>query len=161
MLRIDLNLLWTVINVLIIFVIVKKFLLKPVNKILAARQEEIDRQYATAKEAEENAKQLKEQAAASKLNSEEQKAEMLKEARAKAGEEYQRIVADARSEADKILSDAKILADREQEKRMQQTQNQIAELVVAAAAKLVASKTSEEEDKELYNQFITKTGGLE
>ena len=91
----------------------------------------------------------------------EQKAEMLKEARAKAGEEYQRIVADARSEADKILSDAKILADREQEKRMQQTQNQIAELVVAAAAKLVASKTSEEEDKELYNQFITKTGGLE
>ena len=150
MLRIDLNLLWTVINVLIIFVIVKKFLLKPVNKILAARQEEIDRQYATAKEAE-----------ASKLNSEEQKAEMLKEARAKAGEEYQRIVADARSEADKILSDAKILADREQEKRMQQTQNQIAELVVAAAAKLVASKTSEEEDKELYNQFITKTGGLE
>ena len=74
MLRIDLNLLWTVINVLIIFVIVKKFLLKPVNKILAARQEEIDRQYATAKEAEENAKQLKEQAAASKLTSEELKA---------------------------------------------------------------------------------------
>ena len=161
MLRIDLNLLWTVINVLIIFGIVKKFLLKPVNKILAARQEEIDKQYADAKAAEENARQLEEQTKAAMNGIEEQKNETLKEARGKAEEEYQRRVAEAKAEADKILSDARILADREQEKRMEQAQNQIADLVVAAAAKLVASKAGEEEDKALYDQFLAKTGGLE
>ena len=161
MLRIDLNLLWTVINVLIIFGIVKKFLLKPVNKILAARQEEIDKQYADAKAAEENARQLEEQTKAAMNGIEEQKNETLKEARGKAEEEYQRRVAEAKAEADKILADARILADREQEKRMEQAQNQIADLVVAAAAKLVASKAGEEEDKALYDQFLAKTGGLE
>ena len=161
MLRIDLNLLWTVINVLIIFGIVKKFLLKPVNKILAARQEEIDKQYAVAKAAEENARQLEEQTKAAMNGIEEQKNETLKEARGKAEEEYQRRVAEAKAEADKILADARILADREQEKRMEQAQNQIADLVVAAAAKLVASKAGEEEDKALYDQFLAKTGGLE
>ena len=161
MLRIDLNLLWTVINVLIIFGIVKKFLLKPVNKILAARQEEIDKQYADAKAAEENVRQLEEQTKAAMNSIEEQKNETLKDARGKAEEEYQRRVAEAKAEADKILSDARILADREQEKRMEQAQNQIADLVVAAAAKLVASKAGEEEDKALYDQFLAKTGGLE
>ncbi len=161
MLRIDLNLLWTIINVLIIFGIVKKFLLKPVNKILAARQEEIDKQYAEAKAAEENARQLEEQKKAAMNSIEEQRYEMLKEARGKAEEEYQRRVAEAKTEADKIVADAKILAEREQERHMEQAQNQIADLVVAAAAKLVASKAGVEEDKALYNQFLAKTGGLE
>ena len=161
MLRIDLNLLWTIINVLIIFGIVKKFLLKPVNKILAARQEEIDKQYAEAKAAEENDRQLEEQKKAAMNSIEEQRYEMLKEARGKAEEEYQRRVAEAKTEADKIVADAKILAEREQERHMEQAQNQIADLVVAAAAKLVASKAGVEEDKSLYNQFLAKTGGLE
>ena len=161
MLRIDLNLLWTIINVLIILGIVKKFLLKPVNKILAARQEEIDKQYAEAKAAEENARQLEEQKKAAMNSIEEQRYEMLKEARGKAEEEYQRRVAEAKTEADKIVADAKILAEREQERHMEQAQNQIADLVVAAAAKLVASKAGVEEDKALYNQFLAKTGGLE
>lgn len=161
MLRIDLNLLWTIINVLIIFGIVKKFLLKPVNKILAARQEEIDKQYAEAKAAEENARQLEEQKKTAMNSIEEQRYEMLKEARGKAEEEYQRRVAEAKTEADKIVADAKILAEREQERHMEQAQNQIADLVVAAAAKLVASKAGVEEDKALYNQFLAKTGGLE
>ena len=86
---------------------------------------------------------------------------MLKEARGKAEEEYQRRVAEAKTEADKIVADAKLLAEREQERHMEQAQNQIADLVVAAAAKLVASKAGVEEDKALYNQFLAKTGGLE
>lgn len=32
MLRIDLNIVWTIINVLILFALVKKFLFKPVRK---------------------------------------------------------------------------------------------------------------------------------
>ena len=161
MLRIDLNLLWTVINVLIIFYIVKRFLLKPIQRVIAARQEEIEKQYADAKAAEENAKQIEVQARAVQLNGEQQKNAMLKEARVMAEEEYQRIVEVARTEADRILADAKILADREQEKCIQQARDQIRDLVVAAAAKLVASKADEESDRALYNQFIAKSGGLE
>ena len=44
MLRLDINIVWTILNLLIIFAIVKIFLIKPIHKILDARQAEIDKQ---------------------------------------------------------------------------------------------------------------------
>ena len=38
------------------------------------------------------------------------------------------------------------------------SQEQIAELVVAATAKVVASGQGQAADRELYNQFLAKTG---
>ena len=54
MLRLDWNLLFTVINLLLLFVLMKIFLFKPVQKIIAARQAEADKQFdeAAAKQAE-------------------------------------------------------------------------------------------------------------
>ena len=42
--------------------------------------------------------------------------------------------------------------------RIEQAQEQIAGLVVEATAKLVAAKQNADSDRELYNQFIAKTG---
>ena len=55
MLRLDINIVWTILNLLIIFAIVKIFLIKPIHKILDARQAEIDKQYADAKAAQDSA----------------------------------------------------------------------------------------------------------
>ena len=82
----------------------------------------------------------------------------MNQARDRAGEEYERILSEAKSTADKLVADAQKSADREQEKRIQQAQEQIADLVVAATAKLMASRQGAEADRELYNQFIAKTG---
>lgn len=157
MLRFDLNLVFTIINMLILYAIARHFLFKPVHKILEERQAEIDKQYGDAQKTEDAAKELKAQYEASMSGIEAQKAEVMNEARGKASAEYERIVAEARGQADKILKDAQAAADREQEKRMQQAQEQIADLVVAATAKMVAAKSSVEEDRELYNRFLART----
>ena len=65
MLRLDINIVWTILNLLIIFAIVKIFLIKPIHKILDARQAEIDKQYADAKAAQDSANELKGQYEAS------------------------------------------------------------------------------------------------
>ncbi len=158
MLRLDMNLVWTIVNLLIIYWIVRKFLFKPVKKVLEARQAEIDKQYADAQNTQDAAEAMKKQYEESLSTVAEEKAGILNEARSKASGEYEKIVADAKAEADKIKSDAKKTADMEQEKYMQQAREQIADLVVAATAKIVASKQNEEADRELYNQFIAKTG---
>ena len=75
-----------------------------------------------------------------------------------ASNEYDRIVADAQTEAKKILDNADKNAALEEQKRIQQAQEQIAGLVVEATAKLVAAKQNADSDRELYNQFIAKTG---
>ena len=64
MLRLDLNLVWTIINMLIIYAIYRKFLYQPVHKILDARQAEIDKQYADAETARQSAEQLQQEAEA-------------------------------------------------------------------------------------------------
>jgi F-type H+-transporting ATPase subunit b len=67
-------------------------------------------------------------------------------------------VSNAHAEADKLLGNAKKLAKAEQEKSIKQAKDQIAELVLEATSKIVASGQGSDADKELYNQFLTKTG---
>ena len=157
MLRLDINIVWTILNLLIIFAIVKIFLIKPIHKILDARQAEIDKQYADAKAAQDSANELKGQYEAS-LSVQAEKESILNEARGKASNEYDRIVADAQTEAKKIMDNASKNATLEEQKRIEQAQEQIAGLVVEATAKLVAAKQNADSDRELYNQFIAKTG---
>ena len=51
----------TMCNTLITFLIIKKFLYKPVRKMLAARSEEVQSMYATAEKAQSEAEQMRSQ----------------------------------------------------------------------------------------------------
>ena len=55
MLKFDINLLFTVINVLILLFVVWRFLLKPVHRILDQRREEVEKEYLDAQQAKEQA----------------------------------------------------------------------------------------------------------
>lgn len=158
MLRLDINLVFTIINLLIIYFIVAKFLFKPVKNILAKRQAEIDQQYADARTAGDKANELKQQYEESLRNVEAEKKAVMSEAHAKAGEEYDSIVAQAKAEAEHLVDNAKKLAQQEQDRSIAQAREQIADLVVEAASKMVASGQGSAADKELYNKFLAKTG---
>ena len=158
MLKLDINLLFTVINILILYFIVKRFLFKPVHKILDERQSEIDKQYDDAKISMDEAEEMKKRYEASLEGIDAEKSNILSESRSKAIAEYDKIVADAKSEAEKIVDDAKKNANSEKQKRIQEAKEQIADLVIEATAKISGAKQSAESDKELYNQFIAKIG---
>ena len=48
MLKLDLNLLWTVVDVLILYVLLRKFLFKPIQNVLNQRQKKIEDDIAAA-----------------------------------------------------------------------------------------------------------------
>lgn len=158
MLRLDINLLFTIINVLIIFGIIKIFLFKPIHKILDARQAEIDKQYKDVKTAQAAADALKKECEDARKNMETESRAVLEEAKEKAYEEYDRILADAKEEASKIITDAKKNAKLASDKYMEDAKVQVADLVLEATSKMMASTHNAESDRELYNQFIAKTG---
>lgn len=157
MLKLDINLLFTVINILILYFIVRRFLFKPLQKILDARQAEIDKQYADAHNTQDEADKAKKQYEESLAGIENEKTAILTDSREKASAEYERILAEAKSEADKIVVDAKKNAAAEKQKRIQEAEEQIADLVVEATAKISGTKLSAENDRALYDQFIAKT----
>lgn len=114
MLRVDWNLLLTIINLLLLFVLMRIFLFKPVQKIIAARQEEADRQFKEAGESKQAAEEARKQYEASLANAEEAKKQVLQEARQTADAEYKRIVSDAEKTAKQVKEDA--ITDAENQK---------------------------------------------
>ena len=88
-------------NLVILFLIVKKFLFKPVKKVLAQRQDVMDAQYSAAQEAQAQALADKD-AWEHKMQSAKAEADaIMKDAASKAQIRGDRIVSDAREKAAK------------------------------------------------------------
>ena len=154
MLRLDWNLLFTVINLLLLFVLMKIFLFKPVQKIIAARQAEADKQFdeAAAKQAEADG--LKAQYAKSIASVEEEKSKAIQETMKKADAEYQRIVGDAESKAKQIKEDAAVEAENQKTQILKKAEKEIADMVVKSAEKLLVVGSTPESDKALYDTYL-------
>ena len=61
MIKIDINLVFTIINLLVLYLLMKKFLFGPIINVMDQRKAMIDQQFAEAKERQDNAKELQEQ----------------------------------------------------------------------------------------------------
>lgn len=150
MLRIDLNIVWEIINVLILFALVKKFLFKPVREILKKRNDEIEASYQAAEKTNKDADDLKAQLAASASKIAENEEKAVADAKVKGAAEYDRIVSEAQPKSEQIISEArdKAKAVADQEKR--KAEDEITGMVKEAAAKIAES----ESDEKLYDDFL-------
>ena len=150
MLRLDWNLVFTVINLLILYVLMRKFLFKPVNEILEKRQKEEDARLADA----EAAKKSKEEYEASIKNAEQEKSQIVAKAREEAAGEYSRIVDEAQKKAGTIVEKACSDAEQEKKKIMQQAETAVRDMVVTAAARVAGEKEGTDNDRALYDEFL-------
>lgn len=158
MLRLDWNLLFNIINLIVLYLLMKKFLIKPVTSIMEQRKALIQQQLANAKDAEKAAGDLKCQYEERLQTSREESGKIVDQARQEAKREYNRIVEDADSRAGKILEDARKTAELESEKTLRDARTQIAGLAMAAAAKVVGETGSSMSDSRLFDQFLAKAG---
>lgn len=158
MLRLDWNVLFTVINLIILFIAMRLVLFKPVQKIIEKRQEEADRQFKEAAASKAEAEDLKAQYTESLENAEKEKIKTIQEARKTADREYQRIVSDAEVTAKQMKEDAKAEAETQKAQILKNAEKEIADMVVDAAGKVVGSKSGVEVDMALYNEFLNKAG---
>jgi F-type H+-transporting ATPase subunit b len=154
MLEIDINVLWTIINLLILFVLLRVFLFKPVHNILEQRKADVDAQLKNAADTNAQADALKAQYAESIQKIDEEHARSIASAKAKAGEEYDRIVAEAGKKAESIVADAKEKAKLAADQERQLAENDIADMLKSAAHQQAASV----KDSDLYDQFLAQAG---
>lgn len=146
----------TVVNVLILLAVVRIFLFKPIQKVIAERQAEADAKLDEINEEKEKALALKEEYEKSMKEMNGKQNEVLEEARKKAGLEYDKIVLEANETAKDIIDKAKREALQEKDKIIAGANNEITEMVVNATAKVLAVKKDPAHDKALYDQFIQK-----
>ena len=152
------NLLFIVVNLLVLLALMKKFLYKPVLNIIAKRQELIDSQFAQAQASQEEVKQLKEEYEGCLADAKAQQGSILKEAKVQAGIEYDKILAEADEKANQMIEDAKKVSLDEKEKAIKDAESEIAKLAVAAASKIVSQASDEKKDYVIYEEFLKKAG---
>jgi F-type H+-transporting ATPase subunit b len=157
LLKIDFGLIFTVINLLVLYLLMKRFLFKPVHKILEERQAKVDEALASAAQAEEQAKALERERSEAMQDIETERQEVLQKARRSAAAERERILADANERSEKLVEEASAEANRQREQMLQQAQSEITELVLSAAAK-VALGGEGGDDGQLYDIFLEKAG---
>ena len=150
------NILFTVINLLILLFFVKKFLFDKIDAIIQKRQQEVDEATEAADKAAQEARAAKKEYEKKIELADEEKEQILSDIKKLGYEEYEKIVLDARKTGDRIVKEAKASARAEAEKERELHADELKDMVIDAAAKIAATKHSSEDDSMLYDKFINE-----
>ena len=155
MLTLNLNLLYTVVNILVLFLLLRKFLYKPVMNIIAQRQKQVDDALTAAKQ--EAAAALND--AQAKLRNVDAEAAARRTAyEQQAEKDKQQLLADAQQQADAILAEGKAAAEAERQHKLRQADAQTTALARAMCEKLLARNLNEQDDARLLDDLLEKAG---
>ncbi len=150
--------LFTLVNTVTLFLVLKHFLFQPVMKMIQDRQDEIDGMYADAGKAKREAQQL-EQEYRQKLEASVQTGErMVKEAVARGQSREEEITRQANAEADAIRAKASADIAQEKKKAINDAKNEISDIAMAIAGKVVGRALSDADQASLVDHFIEELG---
>ena len=150
--------LFTLLNTLTIYFVAKKFLYGPVMKIITDRQQEIDDLYSDAGNAKteaealrvEYSQKLSEAHAASDL--------IVKDAMARGQAREEEIIRKANADAAAILDKASADIAQEKKKALNDAKNEISDLALAIAGKVVGRELNAADQTDLVDSFIDRLG---
>ena len=145
-------------NLVLLFLIVKKFLFKPVRKVLEARQKELDDRYAAAAEAEAKADESRASWEKMLSGAEEKANAILQDATDNAKLRSDKLVAEARETADGILRNAQSEAELERRRAVEGIKRELVEVSGALAEKMLEREINTEDHRALIDSFIEEMG---
>lgn len=158
MLTFNSGLLWTFVNLIVFFLILKKLLFQPVMGMIEKREQMISGQIEDAEQKNTQAELLKEKYEAELKNANQEAAMIVKTAKERGKEEYEKILRDAGAEASKIIADASKTIETEREKAVQGIQNEIAQVAIAAASKVIQENVDQASNEKILDDFLREAG---
>lgn len=150
--------LFTLVNTVALFLVLKKYLFKPVMKMITDRQAEIDGMYDAAGNAKNEAEAMR-QEYAQKLEQAQQTGErIVKEAVERGQSREEEIIRNANLEANAMMEKASAAIAQEKKKAINDAKDEISELAVAIAGKVVGRELRQEDHAAYINSFIDQLG---
>lgn len=152
------NILISLLNLVVLFWLVKKFLFKPVKKMLAERQADIDHQYAAAAEAQRMADKNRD-TWEQKLGTADAEADrIIKDATDTAKFRTEQMIREADEQASGIVRRAKAEAELEKKRAEDDIKREIVSVSTAIAEKMLEREVNEKDHRALIDDFIDKIG---
>ena len=157
MISVDINLLFNIINLIVLFLLLRKFLIKPVVKVMNKREEIIKTGLENARTKENEASAIKAKYEEQLGNAEDISKRIIADAEKQARAMSDNIIADANTEADIIIKNALESAESERRKAVNAVKEEVSTLAVAMAKKLALSSKADTYDKDSYDLFIEES----
>lgn len=145
-------------NLILLYFIMKKFLFKPVKKMIDDRQQEIDDLYADANQSKEAAAELKEQYETRLAEANEEKEEILRNAYRKAQLREEEILREAQDKAAQTMRRADEQIELEKKRAMNEIKDDVSGMAIEIASAVLARDIKQKEHRNLIDSFIENLG---
>ena len=143
-------------NVLILFVLLRIFLFKPLNKIRDERTRTVQDNLDSAEKAKTEAEELRQQYEDSISEAKEKANQIIMKAHEDAESERSAIIRKSQEEAEKIVADADKAIENERKRVLRQAQSEIADLAIEAASKIIGENVDDEKNRRLVDKFLSE-----
>ena len=145
-------------NLLIIFLILKRVLYRPVKKVLAQRQDAVQKQYDDARIAKDKALDEEKHWNEKMQTAEAEADRIVKDAVHNADLRGQKIVSDAKQKADGMIRAAQAEVGLEHKKAQEDIKQEIVDVSSQIAEKLLEREINSEDHQKLIDSFIDEMG---
>lgn len=145
-------------NLLVMFLILKHFLFKPVMKMMAARQAHVDKIYDDANEDRSAAADMKQEYEQRLATAREEADGLVRNAVTTAQRRGDAIVAEANSQASHIKQKAEEEIALEKKQMLMNVRSEISDMAVSIASKVVEREIQKEDHENFMDEFIRNVG---
>lgn len=148
----------TLLNLLILYAIMKKLLFKPVKNMIDSRQKEIDDLYADADRSKEEAAALKSQYEVRLAEAHAESEEILKNAHRRAQLRDEQMLREAQEKAAHTLKRADEQVELEKKRARNEIMDEVSVMAVGIASAVLSRDIQQKEHAKLIDTFIENLG---
>ena len=146
------------INLLILYLFLKKILFTPVKNMIDSRQKEIDDMYSDAENSKTAAEEMKAEYEEKLGSANEESEEILKKAIRRAQLREEEILKEANDKAQRVLDRAEEQIELEKKQAINDVKNQVSGMAVDIAAAIIERDVNKSEHEAMINEFIDSMG---
>ena len=145
---------FTIINILVLYIILKKILFKPVTKHMYERSRKIQEALDMAEDAKKQVEEMKSEYDAKIRDAKEEGQKIIEDYKKMADKAYNSVVASAREEANLIIDNAKTQLAVEKEQLITSMKKEMSDLVLNASKKVLKENIDTTANRKLVSDFI-------
>ncbi len=143
-----------IVNVLVLFYLLRLILFKPVNKFLIARSDRIAGELKEADEARAEARKIKSEYDKQLKSFEEDGRQIIRKSQIKANEEAAAIIQEAKDSADNLVAEARAKIANEKALAMSEARSEIALLATDIAGRILKREITITDNKIIAEDFF-------
>ena len=152
------TLIFQILNLLLLMVLFKKYLFKPVTEILEKRQAEIEGHYQEAQQAETDAKAMKADYESKMAGARQEADRVIKTATESANAMSASIVEDARTQADQLKRRAQTEIDLERRRAFDEVKGELSGIALDIASQVIEREVNEKDHEAFIDEFNNNVG---